>query len=149
MHEERGRGGCNNFVAISNSLRAASTRWKATGRSIGTFIDETWSNEIKKWLGFNRFVNDEFFPRSNFHHLISPLAYPRGKLQTNREKEYLKRLKFNSENLRKLIYARIETYWNSFFVKWKRTRIVRFGISIRNLSKRFNTYSLFDKLKRV
>lgn len=116
-----GRGGCNNFVAISNSLRAASTRWKATGRSIGTFIDETWSNEIKKWLGFNRFVNDEFFPRSNFHHLISLLAYPRGKLQTNREKEYLKRLKFNSENLRKLIYARIEIYWNSFFVKWKRT----------------------------
>lgn len=31
-------------------------------------------------------MNDEFFSRSNFHHLISPLAHPRGKLQTNREK---------------------------------------------------------------
>lgn len=41
------------------------------------------------------------------------MAYPRGKLQTNREKakEYLK---FNSENLRKLNYAQVETYWNSF-----------------------------------
>lgn len=28
-----GRGRCNNFVAISNSLRAASTRWKATVQS--------------------------------------------------------------------------------------------------------------------